>query len=74
MPGRRSVPAMASIFFDQRAERVGLEEDARELWMRARRELARRFAVGYLGRGMTVPAWSPEELDADDDDEDDDSW
>ena len=59
---------------DQRAEHEGLEEDARELWLRARRELARRFAVGFLGRGMTRPMWSPDELDADDDDEDVEPW
>ena len=54
---------------DQSVERQGLDEDARDLWLRARRELARRFAVGFLGRGMTRPVWSPDELDDDDDDE-----
>jgi len=60
--------------FEQRAEREGLEEDARELWLRARRELARRFAVGFLGRGMERPVWSPDELEHDDEAEDGESW
>lgn len=52
---------------DQRFEREGLEEEARELWLRARRELARRYAVGFLGRGMTRPVWSPDDLDDEND-------
>ena len=59
---------------DERVERHGLEEDARELWVRARRELARRFAVGFLGRGMTRPVWSPDELEADEDDDCEEPW
>jgi hypothetical protein len=63
---------------DQRCEREGLEEEARELWLRARRELARRHTRSvFLGRGMIRPAWSPDDLDDDDGDEDGDyeaSW
>jgi hypothetical protein len=53
--------------FDLGAEREGLEEDARGLWRRARHELGRRFAIGFLGRGMTRPVWSPDQLEEDDD-------
>ena len=57
---------------DQSVEREGLEEDARELWLRARHELGRRFAIGFLGRGMTRPIWSPDALE--DDEPDEDPW
>jgi hypothetical protein len=59
---------------DQSVEREGLEDEARGLWLRARRELARRLAVGFLGRGMTRPVWSPDELEEDDDDEYEEPW
>jgi hypothetical protein len=37
-----------------------LDEQARSLWLRARRELGRQYAVGYLGPGMERPIWSAE--------------
>lgn len=40
-----------------------LDDQAAALWMRARGELGRRFAVGFLGAGMERPVWSPDELD-----------
>ena len=46
-----------------------LQAVAAELWRRARSELARRYAVGFLGAGMRRPVWSPKELSADDDGE-----
>ena len=48
--------------------RSSLDERMRELWVRVRAELGRRYAVGLLGPGMTRPSWSPSELaDGDDD-------
>lgn len=47
-----------------------LAERTRTVWARVRRELGRRYAVGVMLRGMSQPAWSPEELS--DSDEDDD--
>ena len=47
-----------------------LDNRTRATWARVRRELGRRYAVGLMLRGMSRPAWSPEELsdsDADDD-------
>lgn len=42
----------------------------RTVWARVRRELGRRYAIGLMLRGMSRPAWSPEELS--DSEEDDD--
>ena len=47
-------------------EREALNAKARELWERARRELGRRYAIGFLGSGMRRPVWSPSELTGDD--------
>ena len=55
--------------FGQSIEREALEEDARGLWRRARIELGRRFAIGFLGQGMTRPVWSPEALEPGEDDD-----
>jgi hypothetical protein len=55
---------------DMSIERYSLNERATALWKRARTELGRRFAIGFLGAGMERPVWSPSELS--DDDEDDD--
>ncbi len=47
-------------------EREALDDEAAALWRRARMELGRRYAVGFLGSGMRRPVWSPGELgDAD---------
>jgi len=50
-------------------ERDALRAKAEALWRRARTELGRRYAVGFLGSGMRRPVWSPSELTNDDDDE-----
>jgi hypothetical protein len=55
--------------FEAALDRTALDEQAATLWKRARAELGRRFAVGFLGSGMQRPVWSPEELDDDDDSE-----
>jgi len=55
--------------FEAALDRASLDEQAATLWKRARAELGRRFAVGFLGSGMERPVWSPEELDEDDDSE-----
>lgn len=47
---------------DVSIERSVLNEQAQALWKRARVELGRRFAVGFLGAGMERPVWSPGEL------------
>ena len=52
-------------------KRKALAEQSIRLWRRARSELARQFAVGYLGPGMDSPAWSPAELPDDEGDEED---
>lgn len=49
-------------------EREALQSRAEALWRRARSELGRRYAVGFLGAGMRRPLWSPAELDDEDDD------
>jgi hypothetical protein len=49
-------------------ERAQLHEEAADVWRRARAELGRRYAVGFLGPGMRRPVWSPGELEPDDDD------
>lgn len=48
-------------------ERDALQSKAETLWRRARAELGRRYAVGYLGTGMRRPVWAPAELQDDDD-------
>lgn len=45
--------------------REALEEQGVRLWRRARSELGREYAIGYLGPGMDSPAWSPAELEGD---------
>jgi hypothetical protein len=50
-------------------DRSLLDDRAAALWKRARGELGRSFAVGFLGSGMERPVWSPDELDDDDDGE-----
>ncbi|HYZ29602.1 MAG TPA: hypothetical protein VE570_11130, partial [Thermoleophilaceae bacterium] len=50
-------------------QRHVLDERTRSVWERVRRELGRRYAIGLMLKGMTAPAWSPEEFD--DEDEDD---
>lgn len=56
--------------FEAAIDRGMLNEQAATLWKRARAELGRRFAVGFLGAGMERPVWSPDELEDDDDDTD----
>ena len=53
-------------------EREELDSRALLLWRRARAELRRSFAVGFLGPNMRQPAWSPAQLEEPDDDEFDD--
>lgn len=52
--------------FEAELDRCALDEQAAALWRRARAELGRRFAIGFLGSGMERPVWSPDELDDDD--------
>jgi hypothetical protein len=59
--------ALAEVDWKRRA----LAEQSIRLWRRARSELGRQFAVGYLGPGMDSPAWSPAELPDDEADEED---
>lgn len=40
--------------------------EARRLWVRARRELARHCRVGWLEPGMKAPRWDPREDDVED--------
>ncbi len=54
---------------DMSIERYSLNERATALWKRARTELGRRFAIGFLGAGMERPVWSPSELNDDEDDD-----
>lgn len=54
---------------DMSIERYALNEKATAVWKRARTELGRRFAIGFLGAGMERPVWSPSELDEDDGDD-----
>ena len=54
---------------DVSIERSVLNERAQAVWKRARVELGRRFAVGFLGPGMERPVWSLGELDDEDVDE-----
>lgn len=39
--------------------------DAKRLWLRARRELGRRYRIGFRGPDMDAPVWSPPERDDD---------
>ncbi|MCU0259101.1 MAG: hypothetical protein MUF56_08780 [Solirubrobacteraceae bacterium] len=55
--------------FEAELDRCALDEQAAALWRRARAELGRRFAIGFLGAGMQRPVWSPEQLEEDDDEE-----
>ena len=41
--------------------RSTLEHRLQDLWVRAREELGRRYAVGLLGPGMARPAWSTDQ-------------
>lgn len=50
-------------------DRGMLDDRAAALWRRARGELCRSFAVGFLGAGMERPVWSPDELDGDEDED-----
>lgn len=59
-------------FFDDMEDgwrRHVLGERTRGVWDRVRRELGRRYAIGLMLKGMTHPAWSPEEFESDDDDD-----
>ncbi len=49
-------------------EHEALQTKAQALWRRARSELGRRYAVGFLGAGMRRPVWTPERLEEEDDD------
>ncbi len=49
--------------FEAALDRHTLDEQAAALWRRARAELGRRYAIGFLGTGMERPVWSPEELE-----------
>lgn len=53
---------------DMSIERYALNEKATAVWKRARTELGRRFAIGFLGAGMERPVWSTSELDDDEED------
>ena len=53
--------------FEAALDRDALDQQAAELWKRARMELGRRFAIGFLGAGMERPVWSPAELEKADD-------
>ncbi len=54
--------------------RNALDHKASVLWRRARRELGRKYAVGFQGPGMATPVWSPYELSADDEPDADVDW
>ena len=45
-----------------------LDQRALDLWLRARVELARDHVVGFLGRNISSPAWTPDAQDCRDDD------
>jgi len=51
-------------------QRGALAQEGIRLWRRARQELGRQFAVGYLGPGMDSPAWTPGELPGSEDESD----
>ena len=53
--------------FESELDRCSLDERAAALWRRARTELGREYAIGFLGSGMERPVWSPEQLDENDD-------
>lgn len=48
-------------------ERQELQDRSATVWRRARDEVGRRYAVGFLGAGMRRPVWSPSELEEDED-------
>lgn len=48
-----------------------LSTRTRNAWVRLRRELGRRYAVGILLNGMHKPVWSPDDWEDSDEDEDD---
>jgi hypothetical protein len=59
-------------FFDDMEESWGrhvLDQRTRAVWDRVRRELGRRYAIGLMLKGMSGPAWSPEEFESDADDD-----
>jgi hypothetical protein len=49
-------------------QRHVLDQRMRTAWERVRRELGRRYAVGLMLKGMSAPAWSPDEFDDPDED------
>lgn len=51
--------------FEAELERDALDRQAAALWRRARAELGRRYAVGFLASGMEQPVWKPSELEED---------
>lgn len=46
-----------------------LGQRTRGIWDRVRRELGRRYAIGLMLKGMSGPAWSPEEFESSADDD-----
>lgn len=48
-----------------------LDQRAKGVWLRVRRELGRRYAVGLMLTGMKRPVWSLEELAGDEPEDDD---
>ena len=48
-----------------------LDQRAKGIWVRVRRELGRRYAVGLMLKGMARPVWSPEEWEDEDESDDD---
>jgi hypothetical protein len=53
--------------FEEALDRSLLHDQALALWRRARAELGREFAIGFLGAGMERPVWSPAELEEEED-------
>lgn len=53
---------------ESQLDRYFLDERAVKLWQRARVELGRDYAIGFLGSGMERPVWSPDQLGEDEDD------
>jgi hypothetical protein len=51
-----------------------LDQRTKGVWVRVRRELGRRYAVGLMLKGMPSPVWSPEEWDDGAEDEFDDEF
>lgn len=46
-----------------------LDQRTRSVWDRVRRELGRSYAVGLMLKGMSAPAWTPEEFESDEEDD-----